>query len=679
MMPSPQVPPDVWAADNRVYPDTAGIPGPRDPHLTPYAIPFGRAVHSGDRRINALVTGAQMGKTDTELDIIGARLDQRPAPIAFVGPTRDFINDQFEPRVMDLLDEAECLREKVVRGRKMKKSLKWISGVPLRLVHGGSSTALKSFPAALALIDEYDEMMGNVRGQGDVLGLVDARGQTYTGYTMAVSSTPGRGYVETEVDPVSGLEFWKQGDIEQIESPIWRLWQEGARYHWAWPCPHCKTYFVPRFKELRWGDPGMSEKDMMNVLPATARRTVHINCRNCGCEITDQDDKDWMNEFGKEVAPGQNIKFRKDGPVVTGEPDNQSETWSLWVSGLCSPFVTWGERIETYLTAVQSGDPDRIQTAKNAQFGELWSAGEGGNRPVWQRIMDRVLPYSKGTDVPRGVLRVVAGVDVQKDGLYYVIVGYGGRGTAWVLDWGFIFGRTDHDLVWETLTDVLTEPLAGGMMIEKVMIDSGFRPDKKEAGGEHRVYEYCRDHSWFATATKGKDVQYPPYRVTQIEINRRGQKRKTSIDLAWLSSDFFKSLVYTKINMPIEQVGGLFVPSDVTEEFARQATSEARTLDEKGKPVWETLAKDNHYLDCLALAEAGAYSLNVHKLPAGIEREIEDDEAPRKNTEAISQQGSPAREDKPVPEEHAGASHDDAGTGTDSLRDRWRNRSRRRK
>ena len=170
--PSEKRDPADWAAAHRIYPETAGIPGPRDPKLTPYMIPWSAAVHRGGYRRVVAVTSAQSGKTDSMLDIIGARLDQRPAPILYVGPTKEFLTDQFEPRLMALLDEAETLSNKVVRGRRMKKTLKHVTGVRLRLAHAGSSTALKSDPAALALIDEYDEMMANVKGQGDVLGLV---------------------------------------------------------------------------------------------------------------------------------------------------------------------------------------------------------------------------------------------------------------------------------------------------------------------------------------------------------------------------------------------------------------------------------------------------------------------------------------------------------------------------
>jgi phage terminase large subunit GpA-like protein len=64
-------------------------------------------------------------------------------------------------------------------------------------------------PAALALVDEYDEMLANVKGQGDPLGLVEARGETYADFVTAITSTPSRGLIETELDERSGLRFWK--------------------------------------------------------------------------------------------------------------------------------------------------------------------------------------------------------------------------------------------------------------------------------------------------------------------------------------------------------------------------------------------------------------------------------------------------------------------------------------
>lgn len=603
------MPPDQWARTNRKYPSTSGWPGPRKPELTPYVIPIAQVIWSGRFKRIVEVMGSQMGKTDGKLDIIGSRLDQRPVPILYVGPTRDFVADQFEPRVMQLLNEAATLSGKVIRGRRMKKTRKIVAGVPLRLAHGGSSSALKSDPAGLALVDEYDEMLANIKGQGDPLGLVEARGNTYADFVTSVASTPSQGLVETEVDPVSGLEFWRIADPEDLSSGIWKLFQEGTRYHWAWPCPHCNEYFIPRFKLLKW------KKD---ATPAQARKNSWLDCPRCGCEI--RDDKDGgvrkaMNERGVFVAPGQEII---DG-IVTGEPVENS-TWSAWVSGLASPFVTWGERAETYLKALNSGEEDKIQTAINAGFGECYAIGAGGDIPDWTKIKGKAQPY-KQHEVPRSVLRVTMGVDVQKRSLYYVIRGWGSRGSSWLIDYGEILGHTDEDEVWDELTKLVLSPV-GGLGIERVFIDSGFRPGKPEAGSDHKVYDYVRRFRGTVYATKGHDTQPAPIKASKIEVTPLGKKANYSLTILHLDSDFFKSGVHHRAMLEPGKPQSWHVPSDVTEEYCRQIVSEARVISRaNGKPVWIVRNRQNHYLDCEALAFAAGYMLKVHTIPDGVLRD----------------------------------------------------------
>jgi hypothetical protein len=52
------------------------------------------------------VTASRSAKTEALLDLTGHCLDQHPAPILCVGPNKQFLTEQFEPRVMNLLDEA---------------------------------------------------------------------------------------------------------------------------------------------------------------------------------------------------------------------------------------------------------------------------------------------------------------------------------------------------------------------------------------------------------------------------------------------------------------------------------------------------------------------------------------------------------------------------------------------
>lgn len=586
-------------------------------------IPFGRKVHSRTYRRVVGVTAAQSGKTETILDLIGSRLDQRPAPILYVGPKNEFVEAQFEPRLMELLDQSEALSRKVLRGRRMRKKLKYVAGVPVRLASGQSSSDIKSDPFALGIVDEYDEMTANIRGQGDPLGLAEARGDTYADFVTAVISTPSQGVVETEIDPVNGLEMWRVGDQQQIQSPIWRLFQQGTRHHFAWPCPHCGEYFIPMRKHLRWPD---------GATPTEARRSAYLACPANGCVIENHDKPD-MIARGVMVAPGQTIE-----QAIADEGVPENSTWSCWISGLCSPFKTYGDRAERFLTAQITGEEDKIQTAVNAGFGELYTPGAAGDLPEWKAVLDHRLPYRRG-ECPPEVLRVVAGVDVQKRSLVYVIRGFGGRGTSYLLDYGYLLGDTSQPKVWDDLTLKMTTPI-GGMIIERVFVDSGFRPDKPEFGDEHKVYEWTHRHSYIAMPTKGRDtLAGKPFSISKIEVTPTGKKANYSIDLVHVNTDYFKGLVHSRLKTPIGEPGSFYLftePGDVTgdgfEDYARQLVSEARVYGAKGKPEWVKRQRDNHFLDAEALAAVGGFMANVQQLPEGARRAVKTpDPAPEAN------------------------------------------------
>lgn len=583
-----------------MYKNTTGLPGPRDPWLTPYMVPWSEVTHSGKYRRTVAVTSAQSGKSETMLDLMGARVDQRPAPILYVGPTMGFLTDVFEPRLQAMIDDVEALRSKVPLGKRQKKTLKRVNGVSIRMAHAGSSSALKSDPAALALIDEYDEMMANVKGQGEVLGLVEARGETYADFVTAVTSTPSNGLVDIDICDATGLEFWAVAEPDDVESPIWRLFQGGTRHHFVWPCKHCRDYFVPRFKQLRWPE---------GVTPTEAKEAAYVECPRCG-GVLEEEDKSWLNSRGAMVAPGQSVQLVDDAPQITGEHAPNS-TYSTWTSGLCSPFVSFGQRAESYLVALNSGDHNKLQTSFNANFGECYSAISNTDAPDWQYVLERRLPYSCGT-VPEGALRLVMGVDVQKMMLYYVIRAFGARGTSWLIENGEIHGPTSENSVWEQLAEIMLQPI-DGHGIAKVLIDSGYRPDKKDSGDIHKVYAFCRQYSWLCSPAKGYDRRAAPYSVSKVEVKKDGKKAKRSVDLVNLSTDFFKSLLVSRLNTPMDQVGAFFVHQDVDENYCKQITSEYR--DTTGKaPVWVKRRRDNHLFDCESLCMAAGYALNVHRI-----------------------------------------------------------------
>src|ERR1700738_1538197 len=112
--------PDEWGAANRTYDASSGLPGPRDPSITPYTIPWIRAAASGLYEMCVFICGYQMGKTDSELDLVGERLSRRPCPILSAGLSKEFMQDQIEPRLLAMIAQAPSLAAKLDHGRNKK-------------------------------------------------------------------------------------------------------------------------------------------------------------------------------------------------------------------------------------------------------------------------------------------------------------------------------------------------------------------------------------------------------------------------------------------------------------------------------------------------------------------------------------------------------------------------------
>lgn len=574
-------------------------------------IPYAMAIHGRTHKRVVMVVSAQSGKSETMLDVMGERLDTAPTPIIYVGPSKQFLTEQWEPRVEELMTTT-CLKDRLAPSSRQKKTRKLINGVPLRLAHGGSSTAMKSDPFGLALTDEADELMSNVKGAGNPISLIDARGDSYADFVHAITSTPSEGVAEVELDPESGLEFWADADPEEIKSTIWRLWLSGTRYHWAWPCPHCGEYFIPRFTCLQWEKPvGPNGRELPST-PAMARRTAYLQCpQGCADPIV-EDHKEEMNARGVYVAPGQSVS--PDGEVHGAVP----ETWTLsyWVSGLCSPFVSWGERAARYVEAVRSGDPEAIKAVKNQGFGELYSPG-GGTAPEWAEVQSRASEEYRMGEVPEGARILTLTCDVQKDRLIYVIRGWGANATSWLIQAEELYGPTEEKEVWRLLDDVVTDTY-DGIPIKFALVDSGFRPGKKFLVPEHRVYDFARRYPSLVRATKGSSSPMrKPVLASKVDLTVNGKEIKNGLELLRLDTDYFKSWVHQKIRWEDDVPGAWYLPEDISEDYCRQLVSESRVRAPGGKVKWVQKSKENHFFDCEAMQGAAQLILNLTKLRDG--------------------------------------------------------------
>ena len=550
-------------------------------------------------RFDALVqvTSSQSGKTDGILDVIGQTMEQRPAPIMYVGPSKDFLQREIEPRVTELFMGAPKIKERLATGKRMTRFVKRVGGVPLVLAWAGSGSSFRGTPAKYAIVDELDAMAASIEGNGDPFTLVESRGASYRDRVKAAISTPLSGNVDTELDEQSGLEFWKVMPPEDVTSPIWRLFQSGTRHHFAWPCPCCGEFFIPRFKLLR---------GIEGVGAAEARRSAHIACPHCGGVIEEHHKRE-MNARGVYVAPGQSID--REG-VVTG-PLPDTTILSYWASGLCSPMVTIGERAASYVTAKASGEQAKIQAAINTGFGECYAPGSG-DVPEWEEVARLKRPYLKG-QLPAGVRMLTLAADIQRRRILYTVRGWGSHGSSWLVDFGELHGQTTENDVWAKLATIVTTPI-GDLTIHRAFIDSGFRPGKPENVPVNKVYEFCRRFPRRVYATKGKATQDKPLIVSKHEVTQRGEARKYGLDLIWLDTDHFKSWVHERIRWPDDEPGFWVLPEDTTDDYCKQIVSEARVRKPSGAPTWVQRSRENHYLDCEAMQAGLSHLISAHLL-----------------------------------------------------------------
>lgn len=596
--PPENVGPKQWAEANRKYPASTGHPGPRSLELTPYIIPFVEFFRpENGYEVCTFVSGTQVSKTEAFLDAIGWRLATRPRPQLYVGPTKEFVSDVFEPRLAALFEQAAEGTLRVAGGRNVKKTRKMVNGVPIRLAHGGSPSSLASDQAGDVYIDEYDKMPSGVGKDADPFTLAKARASTYRDRKIAVTSTPKRGNVATYTDPATGLEFWKVAEPADIESPIWLKWQSGTRHHWAWKCPHCRSWFIPRMKLLKaaGGDKATAYQ---------ARMHTQLICPNSGCVI-EESSKAEMNAGGQFIAPGMTIDEVGD---VGGDPEPNSN-YSLWVSGLASPFMTWGERLEEAINAESSGESDARQGAQN-NVGEVW-APKFGDMPEWQEILDSREPYPPGV-MPDGAFRVGMAVDVQTDRLVYGKRAFGARATSWLVEHGELLGDTAQVEVWQDLADKVSEHV-DGFPVSLCFIDSGFRPGKKFSLPLNRVYEFARRFRGRVFATKGSSHKLQRPLVKQRpDVNRKAEIDKYGLELIRLDTDHWKSWVHERIKWPKEQLGAWHLHEKVDEYYCRQLVAEQRVVNDDGKAEWIERSRQNHYLDVEAMLAAVGFMLNVH-------------------------------------------------------------------
>lgn len=552
--PDPDLTVSEWADEFRMLPKKASAePGRWRTSRTPYLREVMDCL-SPQNRVERVVfmKGAQIGGTEIGFNWLGFIIHHCPGPALMVQPTVEIAKRVSKQRLAPSIEETPVLRERVAEARSRDSGntmfVKEFPGGLLILTGANSAVGLRSMPIRYLFMDEVDGYPGDVDGEGDPVSLAEKRTDTFSRKKLFMVSTP------------------KIKGFSRIESEY--LSTDQRKYFV--PCPHCGNYDWIRWPNIQWEE-GM---------PDTAR----LLCESCGSLIEERH-KTWMLELGQWKA--------------TAEKNRRTAGFHL--SSLYSPlgWRSWADIAQEFLDS--KSDPAKLKTWVNTVLGETWQ--ERGEAPEWQRVADLRAPYGSG-EIPEGVIIVTAGVDVQKNRLYYAIRGWGAASESWLIEHGELYGDTDQPDVWGQLSLVLE----GGYRdfnITKMLIDTGYRADA--------AYEFCRRHPGRAIPVKGHDRQEKPLKSATIDITVRGKTIKSGLHLWHVDTDYFKSWVHGRLNWDPTQPGAWHLPEDTTDDYCRQLVNESVVVSPNGKRTWKEHGA-NHYLDCEMLNASAAYMLQVHRL-----------------------------------------------------------------
>jgi phage terminase large subunit GpA-like protein len=305
-----------------------------------------------------------------------------------------------------------------------------------------------------------------------------------------------------------------------------------------------------------------------------------------------------MIENGRAVAPGQRIVA---GEVVGPEPE--SDYYTIWVSGLCSPWVSWGDSALAWLRAARSHDQETIRGVINLRFGELFRVK--GEAPPWEDIKkisaDSLYDFNV---VPKGVRMIFVTVDVQKTHLVCIVRGWGVEMESWLIKREELWGETDQMEVWGRL-DAFVDQEFEGRKVDAIAVDSGYRTEQ--------AYTFCEKRMGQAYATGGKDRPAKLYQANDVEVLRNGKKVKRGLKRWSFDHGYFKGWVHARIKFPQDQPGAWHLPRMIDDDYCKQLTNETLMRLASGRNQWVKTGT-NDWLDAEALQVLLAHIMNVRYL-----------------------------------------------------------------
>lgn len=459
------------------------------------------------------MAGAQVAKTQSGLNWLGAIIDMWPGPTLLVEPTLELSKKLSKQRIGPMIESTPALRAKVAdsRSRDAGNTMfeKEFPGGMLILTGANSAAGLRSMPIRYLFLDEVDAYPGDVEGEGSPMDLAEKRTTTFARRKVFITSTPtikGQSAVEREYLKSDQRKFYV-------------------------PCPHCGEYDT-----IEWPRIVYDEADPKN--------TARLLCQHCGTLIEERF-KTQMLDAGEWRATA----VSKNGTV------------GYHLNGLYSPigWKSWGDCALEFIDA--KGSVEKLKVWVNTVLGESWEERGDGVNP--ESLKARLEPYA--AEVPNEARILTASVDVQGSWLEAKVKAYGYKEESWLIAHSQFHGDPTQQEVWDELDEFLAQEFtrADGatMRIDTALIDSGYLADV--------VYRFCKPRAGRRIyALKGVPDNGKPV------VAKPTQNNTYRVKLFAVGTDAGKDIVVNRMKLLRAGPGYMHLPDWVEDEYLEQLTAE---------------------------------------------------------------------------------------------------------
>jgi len=526
-----------------------------------------------------VMAGAQLGKTEAILNIVGYHIDNDPSPILVLQPTLEMAQAFSKDRVAaGLLRSTPCLRDKVKdpRARDSGNTTlhKIFPGGAITMVGANSPSGLACRPIRVVLCDEVDRYPTSAGTEGDPIQLARKRSATFWNRKVIMVSTPtnkGSSRIEDAYEKSDKREFYV-------------------------PCKHCHHE-----QTLIWGNVKWQENQ-----PDTAA----YMCEECSVLWSDSDRR-WSIRNGRWIA---NEEFKG----VAG----------FKISGLYSPWTPLSDGVKDFLAVKKN--PEQLRVWINTYLGSLWE--DPGETVDDYLLSERREPMET---VPEDVMLVTAGEDVQDSRLEVSYVGWARDDESYVLGHQTLYGDPSTPNLWNTLDEELFRQFhtESGRQL-------GVRATCVDSGGHftQSVYAFCKKNYGrriFAikgVGGEGKAISGRPSKTNSMKC-----------PLFPIGVDTAKDLIFARLRIQDEGPGYIHFSDTLSDEYFRQLTAEKIvTRYHKGfkKRVFEKVRARNEALDCMVYAIAAYAIIGINVNTYADRAESEKPVADEKQQKETVEQGS---------------------------------------